>query len=242
MAQVDELAAGIYRICSYLAGKTVGFNQFLIDDERPTLIHTGQYPIYEEVRAAVSEVLDPARLEYIVVPHFEADECGGMGRFVAEAKSAVLVCSAIGAAINLRQWDYAGPVEGAADGETVELGEHRLRFLETPHVHHWDSMMVFEETTKSLFSSDLFLQPDEQPAIVREDLSREMCDWYRMAGLFASEGPVRRVVERLDRLDLDWVHPMHGGSLSREVLPPYSQALQYESYAFDGTLFGRKLP
>src|SRR6266496_3838737 len=109
LAQVDELAAGIYRICSYLPGKTVGFNQ---------------YPIYDEVRAAVSEVLDPARLEYIVVPHFEADECGGMGRFVAEAKSAVLVCSAIGAAINLRQWDYAGPVEGAADGETVELGEH----------------------------------------------------------------------------------------------------------------------
>jgi flavorubredoxin len=68
------------------------------------------YPMYEEVRAAVSQVLDPSRLAYVIVPHFEADECGGMGRFVAEAKRAVLVCSAAGARINLLQWDYAGPV------------------------------------------------------------------------------------------------------------------------------------
>jgi hypothetical protein len=31
--------------------------------------------MYEEVRAAVTEILDPARPEYVVVPHFEADEC-----------------------------------------------------------------------------------------------------------------------------------------------------------------------
>ena len=28
------------------------------------------------------------------------------------------------------------------DGETLDLGVHKLRFMETPHVHHWDSMMV----------------------------------------------------------------------------------------------------
>ena len=38
-----------------------------------------------------------------------------------------------------------------------------------PHVHHWDSMMVVENTTGSLFPSDLFIQPDDQPPVVRED-------------------------------------------------------------------------
>ncbi len=204
MTEVDQVAAGIYRISFYSSAATVSFNQFLIEDERPTLIHTGQHPMYEQVRAAVAKVLDPARLEYIVVPHFEGDECGGMGRFVAEAKGAVLACSALGAAINLRQWDYAGPILGAQDGDTLELGEHRLRFLETPHVHHWDSMMVFDETTRSLFASDLFLQPGEQPPIVRENLASEMCGWYRTAGLFAAEEPVERVVDRLERVDLEW--------------------------------------
>jgi hypothetical protein len=44
-------------------------NQFLIDDELPTLIHTGTYDHYEPVRAAISQVLDPARLAQIVLLH-----------------------------------------------------------------------------------------------------------------------------------------------------------------------------
>jgi flavorubredoxin len=37
----------------------------------------------------------------------------------------------------------------------------------TPHVHHWDSMIVFEETTKSLFPSDLFIQPGDNKPVRR---------------------------------------------------------------------------
>jgi len=59
---------------------SVGFNQFLIDDEHPTLIHAGYHDSYEAVRTAVAEVLDPKRLAYVVLAHFESDECGGMDR------------------------------------------------------------------------------------------------------------------------------------------------------------------
>jgi hypothetical protein len=78
MAQVDEIIDGIYRVCSLPPGQyPVGFNQFLIDDERPTLIRTGFYESYEAVRGAVAQVLDPKRLAYVVLCHFESDECGG---------------------------------------------------------------------------------------------------------------------------------------------------------------------
>ena len=42
MARVDELVDGIYRICTtvQLPDTEFQFNQFLIDDERPALIHT----------------------------------------------------------------------------------------------------------------------------------------------------------------------------------------------------------
>ena len=43
------------------------------------------------------------------------------------------------------------------DGEVV-LAKYMLRFPETPLVHHWDSMMAFDETTRRLFLSDLFIQ------------------------------------------------------------------------------------
>ena len=74
-----------------------------------------------------------------------------------------------------------------------------LRFWEIPHVHHWDSMMVVEETTASLFPSDLFIQPNDQPTIVRENLGTDMCDWYRTVGLFGGADPVLRVVGRVER-------------------------------------------
>ena len=242
MAQVKQVAEGIYRISSYAPTPDMSFNQFLIDDEHPTLIPTGTYPLYEDVRQAVSEILDPSRLEYIIVPHFEADECGGMGRFVAEAPHAVLVCSMVGAAVNLTQWDYAGPVRGVQDGDVLDLGGHHLRFLETPHVHHWDSLMVLEETTNSLFPADLFAHPGDQPAIVHENFSKQMCQWYREIGIFAAAEPVLRVVERLEKLNPWLIHPMHGGSLPHEVWPKYVDGLRSEPFAFEGKLFGRMLP
>ena len=242
MAQVDQLGDGIYRISTMNPDFSISVNQFLIDDERPTLIHTGMFPMYEDVRKAVAEVLDPKRLSYVVCPHFESDECGGMGRFVEEAPEAVLACSEAGAALNLTQWDYAGPVQGFRDGEVIDLGEHKLRFLETPHVHHWDSMMVYEETTGSVFPADLFIQPGDQPAVVTENLGKEMCYMYREVGIFAAEEPVRRVVDRIEKLDPQWIHPMHGGSLPKEVVPSYIQALREEEFGFAGKIFGRMLP
>lgn len=242
MAQVDQVTEGIYRISSFFPQKHLSFNQFLIEDEQPVLIHTGAFPQYADIRQAVTQILDPKRLAYIVVPHFEADECGGMGRFVAEAPNAVLVCSAVGGRINLSQWDYAGPVRGVQDGDVIKVGKHQLSFLETPHVHHWDSLMVFESTTRSLFPADLFIQPEEQPAVVHENLGKEMCQLYRDLGLFAAEKPVLGLVDRMEKLAPTWIHPMHGGSLPCAVIPKYVQALRTESFAFEGKLFGRVLP
>ena len=106
MARIDLVAPGIYRIATFEPAYGITFNQFLIVDEKPALIHTGMYPLYEAVHTAIAQVLDPRKLAYIVVPHFEADECGGMGRFVAQAPKAVLLCSAVGSGVNLSGWDY----------------------------------------------------------------------------------------------------------------------------------------
>ena len=41
--------------------------------------------------------------------------------------------------------------------EVVDLGGKRVRWLDTPHVpHNWDAGLLYEETTGTLFSSDLF--------------------------------------------------------------------------------------
>lgn len=242
MTRIDPVVDDIYRISTWSPGSSITFNQFLIADDRPALIHTGMYGDYEGVRKAISEVLDPSRLQYVILLHFEADECGGMDRFLEEAPASILAGSFLSVALNLSGWNYRGRFSGFKDGETIDLGKHRLRFLETPHVHHWDSMMLFEETTKSLFPSDLFLQPGEQPPVVTENLGAEMCAAYRATGIFAHEDPVRRVVDRVDRLGPEWVHAMHGGSLTRDSLQYFVRALRQEPFAFEGRLLGRELP
>lgn len=241
MRRVDEVAEGIYRIASFNGDYGITFNQFLIDDERPTLVHTGDYHDYEGVREAIATVLDPARLAYVLLLHFEADECGGMQRFVDEAKDATLVGSQLSATINLSGWDYRGPYLGMKEGETLELGRHTLRFMETPHVHHWDSMMVYEESTRSLFPADLFLQPGEQPPIVSENLTEEMLGVYRAVGIFAHEHPVREALARIEQLEPDRIHAMHGGTLTSEIAPRYYRALREEEFAYRGMLLGREI-
>jgi flavorubredoxin len=242
MARIDEITDGIYRISTTLdINGGFQFNQFLIDDERPALVHTGMHGMYEGVRDAVAEVVDPGRLGYVILLHFESDECGGMDRFLEGAPDSTLACSALSNDLNLSGWNFAGRVEAHRDGEVIDLGRHKLRFLETPHVHHWDSMMLFDETTRSLFPSDLFIQAGDQPPVVTENLGSEMCRFYREVGIFAHEEPVRRVVDRVEALDPDWVHGMHGGSLTREAFAHFVRALREEPFAYEGKLLGRAL-
>ena len=214
----------------------------LIDDKRPALRHTRVYGMYDAVRDAVAEVLDPGTLEYVILLHFEADECGAIDRFLEAAPGSAPACCAASVQLNPSGWNYHGSVEGHQHGEVIDLGERKLRFMETPHVHHWDSMMLFQETTKSLFPSDLFNQPGDQPPVVTENLETEMCAFYRRMGIIAHEDPVRHVVDRIERLDPNWIHGMHGASLRRETIPDSVRALREEPFAYHGQVLGRELP
>ena len=104
--RIDHLTGGIYRISTMGAPYGITFNQFLIDDERPALVHTGIHPAYDGIRKAITEVLDPARLELVILLHFEGDECGGMERFLAEAPAARLVGSEMSAVLNLNAFGF----------------------------------------------------------------------------------------------------------------------------------------
>lgn len=239
--RIDHITGGIYRISSWQPDFGITFNQFLIEDERPTLVHTGTYDQYEAVRGAIREVLDPARLAHVVLLHWEGDENGGMDRFMAEAPHSELVGSELSIALNARGFGLKERVRGFTDGERLELGRHTLRFLETPHVHHWDSMMVLEESTRSLFPSDLYIQPGDQPPVTEENLSMAMIELYRGAGIFAHEDPVRAVSRRIEELGPRWIHAMHGATIAGEALHYFASALREHEFAYDGVLLGREV-
>jgi flavorubredoxin len=160
---------------------------------------------------------------------------------MADAPAAELVGSALSITLNAGGFGMHERVRGFTDGEKLELGRHTLRFLETPHVHHWDSMMVVEESTNSLFPSDLYLQPGDQPPIVRENLSDGMLEVYRQVGIFAHEEPVRAMADRIEALAPDWIHAMHGGTIAGDALPYFTRALREHEFAYRGLLLGREV-
>jgi flavorubredoxin len=73
---ISEINDGIYRISGLIPRFQITFNQFLIDDENPTLIHTGSIGMYEKIAEKVKEVIPLEKLTNVAFLHFESDEWG----------------------------------------------------------------------------------------------------------------------------------------------------------------------
>ena len=159
---VHEIADGIYRINTpvTLPGGVgqFNFNQYLVRDDAPLLFHAGPRRMFPLVREAVASVLPVERLRYVGFSHFEADECGALNDWLAAAPAAEPLCGSIAAMVSVG--DVADrPPRALADGETLVLGHHRLRWFDTPHMPHgWDCGLMIDDATRTFFCGDLFTQ------------------------------------------------------------------------------------
>ena len=183
---IHEIADGIYRINTPI-DTPVGafnFNQYLVVDEKPLLFHTGPRRLFPLVQEAIAAITSPGRLAYIGFSHFEA-ECGSLNEFLALAPEAVAVCSRVGAMVSIN--DIADrPPHALAEGDSLVLGRHTLRWFDTPHLPHgWDCGLMFDDTTRTLLCGDLFTQGGRgETALVETDILgpseafRDAMDYY----------------------------------------------------------------
>ena len=158
---VFEISSGIYRIntpVSIPGGPEFNFNQYLVVDEQPLLFHTGPRKMFPLIREAIERVMPVERLHYIGISHFEADECGALNEFLTIAPRAVPLCGSIAAMVSVN--DVADrPARALADGETLALGKHTMRWFDTPHMPHaWECGMMMDTSTRTFFCGDLFTQ------------------------------------------------------------------------------------
>jgi flavorubredoxin len=167
---VTEIAPEIYRISTFHPEFGIQFNQFLIKDDEPFLMHTGLKKMFATTFEAVASVCDPAKLRWVGFSHFESDECGALNEWLKVAPLAQAVCSVVGAVVMVN--DFADrPARPLADGEVLHTGRHRLQFLSTPHVPHcWDAGLFFEEVDRTLLCSDLFFHPGNPEPLTESDL------------------------------------------------------------------------
>jgi flavorubredoxin len=213
--RVDEVAEGIFRISTPVTVLPGGFtfNQYLVVDEEPMLFHTGPRRMFPLVREAVAAVMPVERLRYLGLSHFEADECGALNEFLAVAPRAVPVCGRIAAMVSID--DVADrKARALAEGETLGLGRHTVRWLDAPHVPHgWECGYLFEEHTGTLLCGDLFTQGGAQHAPVTESDILGPSEAMR-AGLeyWAHATNTREILERLAALAPTTLACMHGAA------------------------------
>jgi flavorubredoxin len=159
--EVSEIADRIYRLSTFVnaVGPTgFTFNQFLIDADEPLLFHYGQRSLFPLISAAVKSVIPLEKLRWTTCSHVEADESGALNQWLAAAPKATPAHGQVGCNIWLRDMADREP-RVLANDEVLDLGGKRVRWLDTPHVpHNWDAGVIYEETTGTLFSSDLFTQ------------------------------------------------------------------------------------
>lgn len=220
MPVVTEIAPDVYRICTYIPEIDLQFNQFLVKDEEPLLFHTGMKSLFPLVREGVASVIDPAKIRWISFSHFEADECGSLNEWLQIAPDAQAACSMIGALVSVN--DFAiRPAKIMNDGEVLSTGQHRVRFIQTPHVPHcWDAGLMFEETTGTLLCSDLFHQLGDVEPRTESDVierARKTLVEYQ-AGPFANYMPYTKhtdvIMQKLAALKPRTIAPMHGSTYS----------------------------
>lgn len=170
MVVVSEIAPDLFRLSIHVPEFDLQFNHFLVRDEEPLLFHAGLKSMFPALRDAVATLIDPTQLHHIAWSHFEADEIGGLNHWLELAPQAQPVCTLVGKLVSVD--DFAlRPARGMAEGDVLSTGQYRFRFHRTPHLPHgWDAGLLFEETRRTLFCSDLFHQFGDVAAVTTSDL------------------------------------------------------------------------
>jgi flavorubredoxin len=216
--KIDEIAAGIYRLSTWVEeiAPPVGFafNQFLIVADEPLLFHAGQRAFFPLIADAVAKIVPVERLRWITFGHVEADECGAMNNWLAAAPQAQVAHGALGCLVSLNDLADRLP-RPLADGEVMDLGGKRIRHLDTPHVPHgWDARVLYEETTNTLLCGDLFTHLGDGPAITTNDIVAPAMEAEAIFRATCLAPDTATVIRRLADLTPTTLALMHGSSFS----------------------------
>jgi flavorubredoxin len=143
----------------YSIPKGTTYNAYLVIDDKITLFDTVKKPFKNELIENIRKIIDPKRIDYLIVNHVEMDHSGSIPEIVDLIEPEKVFCSQMGKKalidhFNREDWPY----EVVQTGRSLSLGKRSVSFLETRMLHWPDSMMSYIPEEKLLISSDGFGQ------------------------------------------------------------------------------------
>ncbi|MCR4404537.1 MAG: FprA family A-type flavoprotein [Candidatus Acetothermia bacterium] len=193
----------------------VSYNSYLIVDEKVALIDTVKGPFALELVRNIEEVLDPGKLDYLVVNHMEPDHSGALPLIRRLAPNLKILGTEKARGLLKALYGIEEGFEPVWDGQKLSLGRHSLIFYETPFVHWPETMMTYLPEEKILFSGDAFGgfgALDGGLFDYELDLARYEPESLRyfsnIVGMYTN--PTQRAIQRLKGLEIRTIAPSHG--------------------------------
>ncbi len=225
--QVTEIKKDIYWVGAvdwnirdfhgYSTYKGTTYNAFLMLDEKNVLFDTVKHNYKSDLLHRIRTLIDPEKIDYIVVNHVEMDHSGSLPEIVEIVKPEKIICSKMGKKnlidhFHREDWPY----HVVEPGETISTGKNSITFIETRMLHWPDSMFSYIPEEKLLISSDAFGQHfatserfDDE--VNETDLMYQAAKYY--ANILTLYSPlVRKLLKQVEELgiEINMIAPDHG--------------------------------
>ncbi len=163
-----ELVPGIYWVGvvdwnlrdfhGYTTPRGGTYNAYLIVDEKIALVDTVKQAFAGGMINRIKEIIDPAKIDYVISNHVEMDHSGSLPDIMKEAKGAEIICTGSGKEGLIRHYGNDWKFRTVKTGDELNLGKKTLFFITAPMLHWPDSMFTYIKEDKLLLSNDGFGQ------------------------------------------------------------------------------------
>jgi flavorubredoxin len=191
------------------------YNAYLIvGKDKVALVDTVQKNFSDELLEKIGSVVDPSKIDYVVMNHAEPDHAGSIPRVLEVAKNAKLVVTKMG--VDMAKIFHNVPDErmmSVKEGDTLSLGDKTLRFIDAPWLHWPETMFTYCVEDKILLPCDFFgahfaksrLFDDETGDALLSEAKR-----YYAEIMMPFPIAIQRALDKVKNLDLNMIGPSHG--------------------------------
>ncbi|NMC35959.1 MBL fold metallo-hydrolase [Candidatus Beckwithbacteria bacterium] len=190
------------------------YNSYLIMDEQVTLIDTVQENFTQNLIDKISQITPLETIQNIIVNHIEYDHSGALPKLLELAPHIKLYGTQKAQEGLVKMYGSSWNFTVVKTGDTLNLGQKTLQFLETPMIHWPDNMVTYCPQDKILFSNDAFGQQyatnerfnDE----VDQDILYQEHAKYYASILWPFANLITNKLKELEAFDIDMIAPSHG--------------------------------
>ncbi len=200
----------------YSTRRGSSYNSYLVRDKKTVLIDTVWQPYDKEFVTRLKQEIDLKEIDYIIANHGEIDHSGALPELLREIPGTPVYCTAKGAQILKGHYHEDWNFVTVKTGDTLDIGESKLIFVEAPMLHWPDSMFTYMTGENILFSNDAFGQHYATETLYNDkvdysELYAEALKYYANILTPFSSLVIKKIDEILKfNLPVDMICPSHG--------------------------------